>query len=133
MDCRGHLIHRSETVGPYNAPDALGKNLQPYNGGSKVSPYANPVAPTKKYGRSKVSPAGSVTSSSDSHLDCHSLLSVSLRYPPLQRREQAPALRKSRRSDQKIREEQAPPTGATFFAALHMEGKLPLSAYVLCA
>ena len=29
----------------------------------------------------QVSPAGSVTSGSDSHLDCHSIPSVSLRYP----------------------------------------------------
>ena len=29
----------------------------------------------------QVSPAGSGTSRSDSHLDCHSTLSVSLRYP----------------------------------------------------
>ena len=38
--------------------------------------------PDLQSGRTKVSPAGSVTSSSDSHLDCHSLLSVSLRYLP---------------------------------------------------
>ena len=59
------------------------------HGGSKPPPYTNPVAPTKNTGgprsrlRARVTKVCHANLSSDSHLDCHSPLSVSLRYPPL--------------------------------------------------